>query len=242
MFLTSGKPWQSEPGRNKDTELEFNGSLRFTPPPHCHAPARSCQYEEPCGWPLQGFISRKNGILGMPVENCVSWYPGSRLPAFQVIIKVADRADLHTRMPPPEHSHEPGGIRGRNPQTRDRDHRRTGELRPISRIEFEILGSQVRWNLWEGAIRLHSLTERADRAAGFFRAHEAAAGDAGGGCSRRMTVCSVSEVEVPNETRISSAFMQALRNLSRLPRPAVVQYGLRNEGRDPFDGRDRLGA
>jgi hypothetical protein len=46
----------------------------------------------------------------------------------------------------------------------------TGELRPISRIEFEIIGRQVRWNLWEGPTRLHSLTERAERAIGFLEA------------------------------------------------------------------------
>ena len=43
----------------------------------------------------------------------------------------------------------------------------TGELRPISRIEFEIIGRQVRWSLWEGPTRLHTLTDRAERAAGF---------------------------------------------------------------------------
>ena len=43
----------------------------------------------------------------------------------------------------------------------------TGELRPISRIEFEIVGRQVRWSLWEGSTRLHTLTDRAERAAGF---------------------------------------------------------------------------
>ncbi len=42
-----------------------------------------------------------------------------------------------------------------------------GDLRPISRIEFEIVGRQVRWSLWEGSTRLHSLTHRAERAAGF---------------------------------------------------------------------------
>jgi hypothetical protein len=38
----------------------------------------------------------------------------------------------------------------------------TGKLRPIARIEFEILGRQVRWSLWEGPTRLHTLTDRAD--------------------------------------------------------------------------------
>jgi hypothetical protein len=38
-----------------------------------------------------------------------------------------------------------------------------GELRPISRIEFEIVGRQVRWSLWEGSTRLHTLTDRVDR-------------------------------------------------------------------------------
>ncbi len=42
-----------------------------------------------------------------------------------------------------------------------------GELRPISRIEFEIVGRQVRWSLWEGSTRLHTLTDRAERATGF---------------------------------------------------------------------------
>ena len=42
-----------------------------------------------------------------------------------------------------------------------------GELRPISRIEFEIVGRYVRWSLWEGSTRLHTLTDRAERAAGF---------------------------------------------------------------------------
>ena len=36
-----------------------------------------------------------------------------------------------------------------------------GDLRPISRIEFEIIGRQVRWSLWEGSTRLHTrLIER----------------------------------------------------------------------------------
>ena len=43
----------------------------------------------------------------------------------------------------------------------------TGKLRPISRIEFEIIGHQVRWSLWEGPIRLHSLTDGMERAVGF---------------------------------------------------------------------------
>ena len=43
-----------------------------------------------------------------------------------------------------------------------------GELRPISRIEFEIVGRYVRWSLWEGSTRLHTLTDRAERAAGFW--------------------------------------------------------------------------
>ena len=42
-----------------------------------------------------------------------------------------------------------------------------GELRPISRIEFEIVGHQVRWSLWEGSARLHTLTDRAERATDF---------------------------------------------------------------------------
>ena len=42
-----------------------------------------------------------------------------------------------------------------------------GDLRPISRIEFEIVGYQVRWSLWEGSTRLHTLTDRAERATGF---------------------------------------------------------------------------
>ena len=42
-----------------------------------------------------------------------------------------------------------------------------GELRPISRIEFEIVGRQIRWSLWEGSTRLHTLTDRAERAPGF---------------------------------------------------------------------------
>ena len=42
-----------------------------------------------------------------------------------------------------------------------------GELRPISRIEFEIVGRQVRWSLWEGSTRLHTLTDRAEHATGF---------------------------------------------------------------------------
>jgi hypothetical protein len=41
------------------------------------------------------------------------------------------------------------------------------QQRPISRIEFEIVGRQVRWSLWEGSARLHTLTDRAERAAGF---------------------------------------------------------------------------
>ncbi len=31
------------------------------------------------------------------------------------------------------------------------------ELRPISRIEFEILSRQAPWSLWEGLTRLHTL-------------------------------------------------------------------------------------
>jgi hypothetical protein len=46
----------------------------------------------------------------------------------------------------------------------------TGDLRPISKVEFEIIGRQVRWNLWEGPTRLHSLTDRADGAIGFLAA------------------------------------------------------------------------
>ena len=42
-----------------------------------------------------------------------------------------------------------------------------GELRPISRIEFEIVGRQVRWSLWVGSTRLHTLTDRVERATGF---------------------------------------------------------------------------
>jgi len=42
-----------------------------------------------------------------------------------------------------------------------------GDLRPISRIEFEIIGRQVRWSLWEGSTRLHILTDRAEHAIGF---------------------------------------------------------------------------
>lgn len=45
-----------------------------------------------------------------------------------------------------------------------------GQLRPISRIEFEILSSRVRWNLWEGSRRLHSLTDLADQTHGFLAA------------------------------------------------------------------------
>jgi hypothetical protein len=43
----------------------------------------------------------------------------------------------------------------------------TGELRPISRIEFELVGHQVRWSLWEGPTRLHTLTDRVEEASGF---------------------------------------------------------------------------
>ena len=42
-----------------------------------------------------------------------------------------------------------------------------GELRPISPTAFEIVGCHVRWSLWEGSTRLHTLTDRAERATGF---------------------------------------------------------------------------
>jgi len=38
-----------------------------------------------------------------------------------------------------------------------------GDLRPISQIEFEVVGRQVRWSCWEGSTTLHTLTDRLDR-------------------------------------------------------------------------------
>ena len=61
-----------------------------------------------------------------------------------------------------------------------------GELRPISRIEFEIVGRQVRWSLWEGSTRLHTLTDRAERAAGFSGTYGRSPGDVGGRCSKTL--------------------------------------------------------
>jgi hypothetical protein len=46
----------------------------------------------------------------------------------------------------------------------------TGGPRPISRIEFEIIGRQVRWSLWEGSQRLHTLTGLANDIHGFLSA------------------------------------------------------------------------
>jgi hypothetical protein len=45
-----------------------------------------------------------------------------------------------------------------------------GGLRPVSRVEFEIIGHQVRWSLWEGSTRLHTLTDRAKGVPGFLAA------------------------------------------------------------------------
>ena len=37
-----------------------------------------------------------------------------------------------------------------------------GELRPISRLEIELVGRQIRWTIWEGDKRLHTVTDRFD--------------------------------------------------------------------------------
>lgn len=45
-----------------------------------------------------------------------------------------------------------------------------GDLRPISQIEFEVVGRQVRWSCWEGSTRLHTLTDRLEGSDGFVEA------------------------------------------------------------------------
>ena len=45
-----------------------------------------------------------------------------------------------------------------------------GELRPITRIDFEPLGAQIRWTIWQDATRLHSLTGAASDLPGILTA------------------------------------------------------------------------
>lgn len=45
-----------------------------------------------------------------------------------------------------------------------------GGLRAITRIEFELVGRQIRWTIWEGERRLHTVNDRAEDAAGFLEA------------------------------------------------------------------------
>ena len=45
-----------------------------------------------------------------------------------------------------------------------------GNLRPIERIDFEVLGGQVRWSVWSAGQRLQSLTTRIDDVAGLLEA------------------------------------------------------------------------
>jgi hypothetical protein len=42
-----------------------------------------------------------------------------------------------------------------------------GDLRPITKISFEVIGNQVRWSIFEGEQLLHALTNRLSKAMGF---------------------------------------------------------------------------
>lgn len=45
-----------------------------------------------------------------------------------------------------------------------------GDLRPITRIEFEPIGRQVRWTIWENDRRLYTSTDQAADIDGFLTA------------------------------------------------------------------------